>query len=188
MALDLTATSWKAPAQNDNDLWPREVIEISCRDIRSATGEPLEHFHTFVRPRLRPRLSPRCSGATGISQMLIDRADEFPAAYARFLAWCETRDANRAIIVAGEALTTLLRQIERDQQGALPSGRWLDAESVFSRATNQEVLADKGREDSFASMLSSVGQKAVGRAGAADDRTANLIHLVKTLTRLTVIS
>ena len=44
-------------------------------------------FHEYVRPALHPKLTHFCTELTGIQQPTIEKADLFPAVWARHLEW-----------------------------------------------------------------------------------------------------
>ncbi len=46
-------------------------------DDDAAPSSQHRLFHRFVRPVHRPRLSPFCTTLTGITQAMVDEADEF---------------------------------------------------------------------------------------------------------------
>ena len=79
--VDLEATCWEKQSQYLN-----EIIEIGAVLI-DANGKEQTSFESFVKPQLHPKLSEFCIGLTSIRQEDVDCAPDFPAAFARFLAW-----------------------------------------------------------------------------------------------------
>lgn len=51
------------------------------------SGAIEDRFHYFVRPTLNPVLSSYCINLTGITQALINRQEEFPVIYNKFINW-----------------------------------------------------------------------------------------------------
>ncbi len=82
--LDLEATCLRGER-----IRPQEVIEVACLLLRCPAvgdgdgegGEGLSEvsrFYRLVRPVKRPRLSPFCTSLTGVTQAMVDGAEEFP--------------------------------------------------------------------------------------------------------------
>lgn len=81
--VDLEATCWRerySPAR-------METIEIGAVMLASALGPAVREFAEFVRPVEEPTLSRFCTELTSIQQSDVDRADTFPAVFARFVEW-----------------------------------------------------------------------------------------------------
>jgi inhibitor of KinA sporulation pathway (predicted exonuclease) len=64
-----------------------EIIEIGAVMLSSASGPVESEFNAFVRPTEEPMLSKFCTTLTSIRQEMVDAADPFPAAFARFMEW-----------------------------------------------------------------------------------------------------
>ena len=82
LILDLEATCLQK-ARID----PQEIIEIACTAVSFDTTEEKEESESFfeiVRPIARPRLSPFCTKLTGITQKMVDAADDFTTVFDRF--------------------------------------------------------------------------------------------------------
>ncbi len=76
LILDMEATCLQ-----DVQIKPQEVIEMACLILdmaRYKSEDPTEApiFHRFVRPLRRPRLSPFCTKLTGITQAMVDNAED----------------------------------------------------------------------------------------------------------------
>ena len=83
--LDLEATCLRGER-----IRPQEVIEVACLLLRcpAAVGDgdgeggagssEVSLFYRLVRPVKRPRLSPFCTSLTGVTQAMVDGAEEFP--------------------------------------------------------------------------------------------------------------
>ncbi len=82
--LDLEATCLRGER-----IRPQEVIEVACLLLRcpavgdgdgegGAGSSEVSLFYRLVRPVKRPRLSPFCTSLTGVTQAMVDGAEEFP--------------------------------------------------------------------------------------------------------------
>ena len=81
--VDLEATCWDTPGDRSQ----MEIIEIGAVLMDSPNGTPAREFAEFVRPVIVPLLSAFCKQLTSIKQEEVDRADDFPAVFDRFVNW-----------------------------------------------------------------------------------------------------
>ena len=65
---------------------PQEIIEIGAVKI-NRDGEEISRFHCHVKPVIAPKLSRFCRKLTGISQVQVERADEFIYVIDEFEDW-----------------------------------------------------------------------------------------------------
>lgn len=84
---DLEATCWEVDIPGRI----QEVIEIGALKINEY-GETESQFSSFVRPRENPLLSDFCRRLTTISQIDVNRADDFPTVIADFIDWIGYND------------------------------------------------------------------------------------------------
>ena len=70
---------------NEEEIWS-EIIEFAAVKVNEK-GELIDEFTEFIKPIVHPRLSKYCTDLTTITQEQVDKADEFPEVYKRFLEW-----------------------------------------------------------------------------------------------------
>ena len=81
---DLEATCWeKRP-----DGFINEIIEIGAVKL-DEFGDVLSEFDAFIRPKIHPVLSPFCQSLTSISQIEVNRAEQFPRVVEDFMDWID---------------------------------------------------------------------------------------------------
>jgi 3'-5' exoribonuclease 1 len=81
---DLEGTCW----QNKPDGYVNETIEIGAVKL-DEYGEVLSEFNAFIRPKIHPVLSSFCQNLTSISQIDVNRAEQFPRVIEDFMDWID---------------------------------------------------------------------------------------------------
>lgn len=74
-------------SNTDKDI-DNEIIEFAAIKL-GENGEIIDEFCEFVKPVINPTLSKYCTDLTTITQNQVDRADNFPEVYNRFVEWKE---------------------------------------------------------------------------------------------------
>ena len=87
---DLECTCWKDKPDADKTM---ETIEIGAVKLNEF-GEWQSSFDRFVRPKLHPVLSDFCQRLTSISQIEVNRADDFGRVIEDFMDWIDLEDDN----------------------------------------------------------------------------------------------
>ena len=85
--LDLEATCWKDRSINKQN----EIIEIGAVKIDNS-GNIVDEFNKFVKPKLNPVISDFCTELTSITQEQIDNSQTFPVVISEFLHWINTKE------------------------------------------------------------------------------------------------
>ncbi|EDQ89693.1 uncharacterized protein MONBRDRAFT_25291 [Monosiga brevicollis MX1] len=75
---------FEATCEEERSPFPHEIIEIPAILLDAKSGELLDTFQTYVRPKLNPQLSKFCTNLTGITQDQVDAAKLFPEAWQDF--------------------------------------------------------------------------------------------------------
>ena len=81
---DLEATCW----QGKPDGFITETIEIGAVKL-DEYGDVLSEFNAFIRPKIHPVLSSFCCALTSISQIDVNRAEQFPRVIEDFMDWID---------------------------------------------------------------------------------------------------
>lgn len=68
---------------------PQEIIEFPALLVSTRDERVVDEFHRFVQPTKKPTLSHFCQQLTGITQDVVEKAEEFPAVIQAFLRWLE---------------------------------------------------------------------------------------------------
>jgi len=84
---DLEATCWENRA-----LHVSEIIEIGAVRIEKETGNIIDTFDVFVKPRLNPILSEYCTNLTSIRQQDVDLGYDFVPATFQFNEYLDKYD------------------------------------------------------------------------------------------------
>lgn len=83
--LDLEATCWKDRSIKKQN----EIIEIGAVKVNSS-GNMIDEFNAFIKPKLNPVISEFCTELTSITQTEIDNAQTFPNVISEFMNWINT--------------------------------------------------------------------------------------------------
>ncbi len=102
---DLEATCWEGRPPG----MTQETIEIGAYKV-TPYGEVLSYFNRFVRPVVHPQLSLFCKQLTGIDQVDINRAAEFPVVIEDFQDWIDVYDEDYVLASWGKFDQKQLRQ------------------------------------------------------------------------------
>lgn len=146
LVVDLEATCWEVPEHRAEQM---ETIEIGAVLVEPGKTGPASEFQTFVRPERHPVLSPFCRKLTTITQAEVERAERFPAAFARFLEWIG--DPHEVLFASWGEYD--MRQFQRDcrQHGvAYPFGRHWNLKRAVARHLGRKpagmsaILAELG--------------------------------------------
>ncbi|KAG2448643.1 hypothetical protein HYH02_006530 [Chlamydomonas schloesseri] len=110
LVLDLEATCTKR-----RDLFPIEIIELSCVLLDAHSLAVRGEFQAYVRPTEHPRLDPFCVELTGIEQHQVDAAPLLGEVLGRLQAWLEGLGA-----LPGPGLSGAESQVQGKAQGPGP--------------------------------------------------------------------
>uniref|UniRef100_A0ACB8ERT5 3'-5' exoribonuclease 1 n=1 Tax=Sphaerodactylus townsendi TaxID=933632 RepID=A0ACB8ERT5_9SAUR len=69
-----------------------EIIEFPIVLLNTRTLETEDTFQRYVKPEINPQLSDFCINLTGISQDLVDKADEFPVVLQQAVDWMKQKE------------------------------------------------------------------------------------------------
>nr|XP_034996423.1 3'-5' exoribonuclease 1 isoform X1 [Zootoca vivipara] len=69
-----------------------EIIEFPIVLLNTRTLEIEDTFQQYVKPEINPHLSEFCINLTGISQDLVDKADEFPKVLQHAVDWMKQKE------------------------------------------------------------------------------------------------
>ncbi|KAL8202828.1 UNVERIFIED_CONTAM: 3'-5' exoribonuclease 1 [Gekko kuhli] len=69
-----------------------EIIEFPIVLLNTRTLEIEDTFQRYVKPEINPQLSDFCINLTGISQDLVDKADEFPVVLQQAVDWMKQKE------------------------------------------------------------------------------------------------
>lgn len=83
----LIIIDFEATCQENNLNYNHEIIEFPAVLVDCHTREIVDEFHEFCKPIINPRLTEFCCGLTGITQDVVDKADEFPSVLERMESW-----------------------------------------------------------------------------------------------------
>jgi 3'-5' exoribonuclease 1 len=81
---DLEGTCWESRPEG----YVNETIEIGAVKL-DEYGEVLSEFNAFIRPKIHPVLSSFCQTLTSISQIDVNRAEQFPRVIEDFMDWID---------------------------------------------------------------------------------------------------
>ncbi|HAS8538327.1 TPA: exonuclease domain-containing protein [Vibrio vulnificus] len=123
--LDLELT-----CQTDNSGFLMEVIEIGIAVVDTKTLRVVDEFETLVKPICNPNLSDFCTKLTGITQRMVDAADEYPVAHSKMLEFLSKYPNGIFSTYGGGDMKTLIEVCERYQ---------LSTEVISNEFINQKV-------------------------------------------------
>ncbi|XP_072847967.2 3'-5' exoribonuclease 1 isoform X1 [Pogona vitticeps] len=84
---------FEATCEEGNQLeLTHEIIEFPIVLLNTRTLEIEDTFQQYVKPEINPRLSDFCINLTGISQDLVDKADEFPKVLQCVVDWMKQKE------------------------------------------------------------------------------------------------
>nr|XP_022342268.1 3'-5' exoribonuclease 1-like isoform X1 [Crassostrea virginica] len=83
----LIVIDFEATCQENNLNYNHEIIEFPAVLVDCHSREIVDEFHEYCKPVLNPKLTDFCSTLTGITQDVVDSAEEFPAVLARMETW-----------------------------------------------------------------------------------------------------
>lgn len=83
----LVVIDFEATCEDKSGDYPHEIIEFPAVLIDVSRSEIVCSWRKYVRPVINPELSEFCVTLTGISQELVDGADEFPVVLSQFEDW-----------------------------------------------------------------------------------------------------
>ncbi|XP_058023623.1 3'-5' exoribonuclease 1 isoform X2 [Ahaetulla prasina] len=69
-----------------------EIIEFPIVLLNTQTLQIEDTFQQYVKPEINPQLSDFCINLTGISQELVEKADEFPKVLQRVVDWMKQKE------------------------------------------------------------------------------------------------
>ncbi|XP_042305336.1 3'-5' exoribonuclease 1 isoform X1 [Sceloporus undulatus] len=84
---------FEATCEEGNQLeFTHEIIEFPIVLLNTQTLEIEDTFQQYVKPEINPQLSDFCINLTGISQELVDQADEFPKVLRSAIDWMKQKE------------------------------------------------------------------------------------------------
>ena len=159
---------------------PQEIIEFPCIKLHPCTFQPCGLFHEYIRPLANPTLTNFCTELTGITQDMVDDADEFSTVFQRFQTWFEAETvegSNVAFITCGDwDLRTMLPGQCEVSGLEIPDylRRWINVKKSFSREMRHFPR-------SMAVMMKNLRLTFEGRPHSGIDDTKNIAKIVQTL-------
>ncbi|XP_054843293.1 3'-5' exoribonuclease 1 isoform X2 [Eublepharis macularius] len=72
--------------------YTHEIIEFPIVLLNTRNLEIEDTFQRYVKPEINPQLSDFCVNLTGISQDLVDKADEFPLVLQQAIDWMKQKE------------------------------------------------------------------------------------------------
>ncbi|XP_077992281.1 3'-5' exoribonuclease 1-like [Glandiceps talaboti] len=92
LCIDLEATciDRDLPANGLSPNFKPEIIDIAAIILDSKRLEKVGEFQSYCRPVKHPKLAEFCLELTKISQETVDKADEFPDVWGRFIDWLKS--------------------------------------------------------------------------------------------------
>ena len=86
----LLVLDFEATCQKGQQLKPQEIIEFPCALLNTRKGFEVESiFHKYVRPVHHPILTEFCTELTGITQDMVNEAEDFESVFRQFRLWVE---------------------------------------------------------------------------------------------------
>lgn len=160
--------------------YPHEIIEFPIVLIEVKNVSVIGEFHEYVKPVLNPKLSKFCRTLTGISQKLVDRADEFPQVFARAVKFLEERvfGTKWAILTDGpwDMSRFLFKQCELS---GVPFPRW--ARKWINIRKVHANYYNVGKPKKIMLMLEDLGLKFDGSLHSGIDDTRNIARIALSL-------
>lgn len=90
--------NFKATCSEVKDNSPKEIIKIDAILVDCKTLKVSSKFCEYVKPVHKPYLGSYCEKTTGISQISIDKSDNFCKIYKTFMCWLSCYIINKKII------------------------------------------------------------------------------------------
>ncbi|CAH7190284.1 hypothetical protein VCHA51O444_10602 [Vibrio chagasii] len=123
--LDLELT-----CQRNNSGFLMEVIEIGIAVVDTKTLRVVDEFETLVKPICNPNLSDFCTTLTGITQRMVDTAEEYPTAHAKMLKFLDKYPNGIFSTYGGGDMKSLMEACDRYQ---------LPTDAISKEFINQKV-------------------------------------------------
>lgn len=124
----LAAADWylvvdlEATCAEDGSIPPEamEAIEVGACWVAASDFSVVARFQKFVKPAINPRLTPFCTTLTGIRQVDVEQAQDFPSIARELSAFVSLPRTDRACWLSWGAYDQ--KQLERDarRHGVLP--------------------------------------------------------------------
>ncbi|KAL7751084.1 hypothetical protein RI367_003664 [Sorochytrium milnesiophthora] len=181
--------------------YPNEIIEFPCILLDAATGDKIDEYHAFVKPKVNTQLSPYCRQLTGIQQSDIDKAPLFADMLADFEEWlCKhelllpagagesaeyTRNPLKSFCFVTDGPWDLRDFVQKTCIANDLERPWylcsvVDLRKYFLRTVKH---GDRDERTSLDGMLQHLGMSFEGRAHSGADDTHNIARIVQALVK-----
>lgn len=181
---------FEATCEKDRRLAKQEIIEFPMLVVDPATLKVVAEFQRYIKPIHNPTLSKFCVELTGITQDVVDKAQEFAVVFKEALAWLATADLgdrvgvdrSYCLVTCGDwdLKTMLPHQVGHTDPAKLPPQpiplsftRWLNIKQVFST-----YFPTKERVTGMESMLSALKMDLDGRHHSGIDDCRNIAKIL----------
>ena len=191
----LLVLDFEATCQKGQQLKPHEIIEFPCALLNTRKGFEVESiFHKYVRPVHHPILTEFCTELTGITQDIVNEADDFESVFRQFRLWVEdelalinpetnkssTNDVNKfTFVICGDwDFKYMLPEQCSTSNISIPGymKKWINVKKSFAAS-----FGIPDRPKGLSSMLRSLEMEFVGRPHSGIDDVKNIVRIVKSL-------
>ncbi|KAJ3325414.1 3'-5' exoribonuclease 1 [Boothiomyces sp. JEL0866] len=164
--------------ENSSFDYAHEIIEFPVILVKGNTYEIEKEFHRYVKPKINPQLSDFCTKLTGITQDIVDNAQEFAVVFQEFLDWLSDIDPppfSNCIFVT-DGIWDLRDFIEKElvyNQIRRPEFMF----SIIDLRKKYREFYTKSRSGSLNDMLSDLGMTFEGREHSGIDDARNIAKI-----------
>jgi len=179
VVMDFEATCEKSNLPN----YPHEIIEFPAVLIDVNKWEIVDSWRRYVKPKLNPTLTPFCTNLTGITQDMVDSADDFLTVMNQFNEWMISKGlgSEHTFAVATDgpfdiARFLLLSCQQNDIRVPEWASRWINVKKVFLNFYKIDKKCDKVR--GLQDMLSRMYLEFEGNPHCGLDDANNIARVV----------
>jgi len=179
VVMDFEATCEQSNLPN----YPHEIIEFPAVIIDINKWEIVDRWRKYVKPKLNPTLSPFCTKLTGITQDMVDSADDFLTVMNQFNEWMISKGlgSEHTFAVATDGPFDIARFLLLScQQNELTvpewASRWINVKKVFLNFYKIDKRYDKVR--GLQDMLSRMNLEFEGNPHCGLDDASNIARVV----------
>ncbi|MCL4163318.1 UNVERIFIED_CONTAM: hypothetical protein GTU68_048842, partial [Idotea baltica] len=179
LVLDFEATCQQKPERRPN---PQEIIEFPVIAINSETLKEEFRFHHYVRPTYNPQLSTFCTDLTGITQEMVETANNFYTVFREFNIWMEENFIKRkrtfAFVCCGDwDFSFMIVHQCRVLRLEVPKyfDRWINIKSSF------KLVLELPKQMKFIDMMKYLGLEIEGRHHSGIDDCHNISRILISL-------
>jgi len=185
----LVVIDFEATCEDKSGDYPHEIIEFPAVLIDVSKSEIISSWRRYVKPVINPELSEFCVTLTGISQELVDGADEFPVVLNQFEDWLSQNrlgvEKTFGLVTDGPFDVGRFLRLSCEQHAiAVPSwaSRWINIRKAFGNY----YRTGKGngyKGPGLQCMLSRLDLQFQGNPHCGLDDATNIARVVKCLLR-----